>query len=157
VRVIYNLQDSVTLLDGGKIRLQPRNTPGEHVNITDEQANRTEVVAFSVHRRVNILTLEESAAYEAQRAHTAQTVAVEAPVIVPPEVPAPAPTPEPVAAPEVVVLPPPANEVTPEIAPSPLPTSEPEATGILTGEAEAAFDSTEKDPADGFKRKTRRR
>lgn len=152
MRVIYNLQDSVTLLDGGKIRLQPRNTPGEHVNITDEQANRTEVVMFSVHRRVNILTLEESAAYEAQRAQTASTVVVEVPA------PAPAPVLEPVAAPEVVVSPPPVREVTLEtVVPSLPPTPEPENTAILTGEAEAAFDSTEKDPADGFKRKARRR
>lgn len=152
MRVIYNLQDSVTLLDGGKIRLQPRNTPGEHVNITDEQANRTEVVAFSVHRRVNILTLEESAAYEAQRAQTASTVVVEAPA------PAPAPVLEPVAAPEVVVPPPPVREVTLEtVVPSLPPTPELETPEILTGDAEAALDSTEKDPADGSRRKSRRR
>jgi len=147
VKVIYNLQDSITVLADGKIRLQPRNTTGARVTTTDELADHPQVVAFSVNRRINIMTLEESAAYEAQQ--------TKAEVAAPPPV-KPAPIVELPALPVV-------NHATPLAAPTPLPelpavpaTSAAEVLTEVSAEGDSA-DTTEKDSAENFRKRSRRR
>ena len=63
MKVIYNLQDSITVLGDGKVRLQPKGASGSRATISDELADHPQVVAFAVNRRVNVMTLEESAEF----------------------------------------------------------------------------------------------
>lgn len=58
-KVIQNRLNSVVTLAGGKIRLQPRGTPGAKAEITDAQCALPDVVNFQVKGFVSVLSVSQ--------------------------------------------------------------------------------------------------
>ena len=81
MKVLYNRINALSAFeraDGSRVRLDPRDSAGDHVVIEDHEAELPSVVALCRSRKATLMSLEESSAFEKQRGQKAPEVPAEA-------------------------------------------------------------------------------
>ncbi len=115
MKVIYNKINAIVSFehaDGKRARLEPRNSPNDHMVIQDEEVELPSVVGLLKNRKVTVMSVEQSSQFETKRGRKVTEATA----------PPPASKKEPEEAPKIVEPPPEKKEVAPVV-----PAEEPEA------------------------------